>query len=141
MFWENFYALCKFNGTTPNAVCKELNLSTAAATHWKNGATPRWSIIKQIADKFEVPPEELLNGDFGKIEGVKKVLDALNKNNKYFSEDSIAIRQKENAPAKFSRSELFYALSLLTEDELDNLLDYAKFLLSKRQAQVEPTNQ
>ena len=132
MFWENFYALCKLNGTTPNAVCKELNMSTATATHWKNGATPRWNVIKMIADKFEIPPEELLNGDFGKIEDAKTAYDMLRKKSNIAVYSFTIPTQKENAPARFSRSEIFSILGQLTDEELDNLLDYANFLLSKR---------
>ena len=44
---------------------------------------------------------------------------------------------KENAPTKLSRSELFNILGRLTDSELDEVLDFAEYLLLKRQSQVE----
>lgn len=60
MFWKNFEKLCTFKGISPNGVCKELGLSNAAATHWKQGAKPNNSTLKRIADYFSVTPESLL---------------------------------------------------------------------------------
>lgn len=61
MFWKNFEKLCTFKGISPNGVCKELGLSNAAATHWKQGAKPNNSTLKRIADYFGVTPESLLD--------------------------------------------------------------------------------
>ncbi len=60
MFWETFYNLCLMNGTTPNAVCAKLGLSTATATHWKNGSIPKGDALLKIADYFNVPIDYLL---------------------------------------------------------------------------------
>ena len=60
MFWDIFYALCTENGTTPNAVCKKLNLSNAAATHWKNGTMPKGDVLSNIADCFNCSVDYLL---------------------------------------------------------------------------------
>ena len=129
MFYDRFKDLCNMRGETPNSVCIKLGLSQAAAPYWKkSGKTPKRETLEMLAKYFGCSVEFLL----GRTPTAAEVFTAL--------ESTIPV-QKEIAPAKFSRSELFYTLSLLTEDELDNLLDYAKFLLSKRQAQVEPTNQ
>lgn len=50
MFWERFYDLCQKNNTTPNAICSKLNLSTATATHWKNGSIPKIDTLMKIAE-------------------------------------------------------------------------------------------
>ena len=60
MFWENFVSLCTKIGKSPNRVCAELGLSTAVATYWKNGAIPRDTTLKKIADYFGVTPEDLI---------------------------------------------------------------------------------
>ena len=63
MFWETFYNLCLMNGTTPNAVCAKLGLSTATATHWKNGSIPKGDALLKIADHFNVSLDYLLGRD------------------------------------------------------------------------------
>ena len=60
MFWESFYALCKEKGTSPNAVCKEIGLSNAAATGWKNGTLPKADVLSKIADHLECSVDALL---------------------------------------------------------------------------------
>lgn len=60
MFFENFSYLCKKIGMSPNAVAKELKLSTATVTKWKKGSTPNNRTLKLIADFFDVTVDELL---------------------------------------------------------------------------------
>lgn len=50
MFWESFYKICKDKGTSPNAVCKSIGLSNAAATGWKSGTQPKADVLVKIAD-------------------------------------------------------------------------------------------
>lgn len=61
MFWTNFQQLCFEEKKFPNNVCAELGLSNATCTHWKNGAIPRESTLKKIADYFGVTVEELIS--------------------------------------------------------------------------------
>lgn len=63
MFWKNFVYLCEERKVSPNAVCDELGLSNATATKWKQGAMPRNTTLKRIADYFGVPVERLFVGD------------------------------------------------------------------------------
>ena len=67
MFWENLCRLCNDRKTTPNTVCKELNLSSATATHWKNGAIPRDTTLHLVADYFGITPEDLLRDPEEKV--------------------------------------------------------------------------
>lgn len=60
MFWENFCSCCQKHSKTPNAVCKELGLSNATATKWKNGSVPQNRTLKKIADYFNVSIDYLL---------------------------------------------------------------------------------
>lgn len=60
MFWNNFYNVCQLNNTSPNAVCADLGLSTATATHWKNGTMPKADVLIKIADYFGVSVDHIL---------------------------------------------------------------------------------
>lgn len=60
MFWDIFVNLCNSINKSPNAVCKELGLSNAAATYWKRGSIPNSTTLKRIADYFDVSPTYLL---------------------------------------------------------------------------------
>ena len=60
MFWENFVKLCNNKGVSPNGACADLGFSTAIATKWKNGATPRSTTLQLIADYFDVSVDYLL---------------------------------------------------------------------------------
>lgn len=60
MFWDNFVSLCTRRGTSPNAVAAELKKSSGSVTAWKNGAVPRETTLKKIADYFEISIDELL---------------------------------------------------------------------------------
>lgn len=61
MFWENFVKLCNQKGVKPNNVARDLNLSSATATHWKQGAIPNSTTIQKIADYFGVTVTDLLD--------------------------------------------------------------------------------
>lgn len=60
MFWSVFVDLCAKRGVSPNAVAKELTLSSGSVTSWKGGAIPRPTTIRKIADYFGVSPDLFL---------------------------------------------------------------------------------
>ena len=120
MFYDIFKKLCNDRRETPNAVCLKLGLSQATAPYWKkSGKAPKRETLEKIAEYFGVSIEYLLGREptvadvFGRIE--KNIAD-----------------KKENAPTKLSRSELFNILGQLTDSELDEVLDFAEYLLLKR---------
>lgn len=59
IFWDNFIMLCNEHNKNPNPVAKELGISSGSVTGWKNGALPRDTTVKKIADYFGVPVEHL----------------------------------------------------------------------------------
>ncbi len=59
MFWNNFVNLCNHKGKSPNGVCADLGYSTAIASKWKKGATPRDTTLQKIADYFGVTVDDL----------------------------------------------------------------------------------
>jgi transcriptional regulator with XRE-family HTH domain len=60
IFWDRFFSLCVENNTKPNPVCKELGLSTATPTHWKNGSVPNADVLIKVATYFDVSVDYLL---------------------------------------------------------------------------------
>lgn len=60
IFWERFTILCEQNNCKPNTVTKLLGLSTATATHWKNGRIPNGDVLIKIADHFNCSIDYLL---------------------------------------------------------------------------------
>lgn len=84
MFWDKFIELCANKGISPNAVAKELSISSGAVTKWKNGAVPQNSKLKLIADYFGVTTEyffinhnesEIKNNTLDIAEQIKKYLE------------------------------------------------------------------
>lgn len=59
MFYDKFISLCSQKGESPTQVSKNIGLSNAAATGWKNGKKPNDITIKRLADYFGVPVDEL----------------------------------------------------------------------------------
>ena len=59
-FFARFSALCKESGTTPNAVAKQIGVSSGSVTAWKNGTAPRNATLAMIADYFGVTTDYLL---------------------------------------------------------------------------------
>lgn len=55
MFWSKFVHLCNSVGKAPNVVASEIGIkSSGTVTGWKNGASPRPSVLLRIADFFGV---------------------------------------------------------------------------------------
>lgn len=60
MFWEIFSRLCSQRGKSPNAVAKELKISSGSITNWKNGTIPNNSALLKLANYFNVSVDYLL---------------------------------------------------------------------------------
>lgn len=59
MFYEIYIGLCAEKNISPTKAAVEIGLSNAAPTGWKQGAVPRESALKRIADYFGVTVEYL----------------------------------------------------------------------------------
>lgn len=117
MFYDVFEKLCKEHGTTPSAVCVNIGYSKTTSSYWKQSQrTPKREALDRIADYFGVSVDYLLEKDAVPIR--ENIL--------------LGFGAKENAPTKPSRSELFTILGKLTDSELDEVLDFAEYLLLKR---------
>lgn len=61
IFFDRFLQLCAENSTSPNAVAKQLSISSGSVTAWKkNETTPRISTAQKLADYFHVTLDYLL---------------------------------------------------------------------------------
>lgn len=77
MFWDNFVVECAKKKKSPAAVAEELGFSNSMPTSWKNGALPRMSSRKKIADYFGITVDELMGtkkepAGMGELDDVKK---------------------------------------------------------------------
>ncbi len=55
MFWDKYVALCNKVKKSPNAVAKEIGISSGAVSGWKSGGIPQAAKLLKIADYFGVP--------------------------------------------------------------------------------------
>ena len=105
-FYDNYIKLCAAHDKSPTAVSKEIGLSNAAASGWKNGKKPSAVTKQKLADYFGVTVEELTGEE-----------------------------QKEKpAPGEGSGMDAAFnaVLDQLTEQELADVLQYAKFKVASR---------
>jgi repressor LexA len=63
MFWKIFYNSCANIGKSPNAVAKELGISSGAVTSWKQGKVPHHTTLIKLAKYFNVSVGFLLGYD------------------------------------------------------------------------------
>ena len=59
-FWTNYKNLCSSKGMKPNTVAKEMGISSATITNWKNGTIPNGKILIQLAEYFKCSVDYLL---------------------------------------------------------------------------------
>ena len=58
MFWDKYLELCTKINKSPNAVAKEIGISSGTLTGWKKEKKkPQPMTIRKVAEYFNVPPE------------------------------------------------------------------------------------
>lgn len=119
MFWDNFVHYCTKAGTSPNAVAKELGLSSGSVTAWKNGTTPRSSAVIKIANYFQIEIEDLIN-DKGNI----KEKAAPVSGNDFSLEDIEFLKSVDLLNPAMQRAVV--ALSALDQETLERFADLAE---------------
>ena len=112
MFWKNYEALCTRIGKSPNAVAKELNISSGSVTEWKHGRVPRWQTLQIIAKYFGVATEMLVS----ESQDIK--------------EKSPPVKTEELSDIDYLILEKFKSLP---QERKKEFLDYLNYLLSKPQ--------
>lgn len=64
MFYEKLQRLCASRGLSITQFCKEVGLSNATATKWRQGAKPFHSSLYRISKFFDVEIEYLLDDNY-----------------------------------------------------------------------------
>lgn len=59
MFFTRYVDLCNSVGKAPTKVASELGITSGSVNGWKNGAVPRLSALRKIAEYFNVSVEYL----------------------------------------------------------------------------------
>lgn len=104
MFWNIFYDLCGKKGMKPLQVVKEIGIAHGSITKWKNGAMPSTKSLQKIADYFDVSVAYLLG-----------------------KEDTAPA-----TPIEDNKKELFGHIDQMTDEQLEQLKTYAKFLIESK---------
>lgn len=118
VFYDNFIKLCNLNSKIPSNVAKELGLSSAAVSKWRDGAVPRQTTIQKVADYFGVPFDSLFSEkpDYVKVpteklevipEYVNAIADILADSGKVFSAESATENQWREQLNKCDIDKLF----------------------------------
>jgi transcriptional regulator with XRE-family HTH domain len=63
LFFNNLSRVCEEKGTTIWEVLKELGMSRASGTYWKNGRLPNLDTVIKIAGFLDTTVSELLKGE------------------------------------------------------------------------------
>lgn len=130
MFYDNFAKLCTKIGTSPTAFTKNiLGLSTSKVTAWKNGSIPKYEILQQIADVFNVSVGDLFDG--GDESGYNQ---ALLKTKKAASDSGDGA--DKIASVRLSEPEWNDLLDGLSDESLVQLRDYTRYLVWKQDQEL-----
>lgn len=62
MFWSILIELCNKKNMKPNQVGKQLGISSASFTKWKNGSTPTVDALMKLSEYFNVSIDYLVYG-------------------------------------------------------------------------------
>ena len=59
VFWDNYVQLCNKKGVSPSRAAKDVGITTASCSGWRNGAIPRQAVLCRIANYFGISVDEL----------------------------------------------------------------------------------
>ncbi|MBP0976110.1 MAG: helix-turn-helix transcriptional regulator [Oscillospiraceae bacterium] len=111
-------------------LAKMLNVGPSTVSMWEAGTrTPDLQMVAKISKLLNISLEDLLED---KLLGI--VVDNDN------APENIKIPIKEKAP-DISRSDLETILNQMDESEIDQMIDYAQYLLSKKAIRFVPEDQ
>lgn len=117
MFWQKYVSVCEERNIKPRVLAKELEVSPATVTKWKNGSIPNRDTLERIAEKLGVSAEYLLNDDefeitlrdkrstFKKLTAVPQRWMSLHSGSEIPKQDFIDISEYVNASLYYLNSE------------------------------------
>lgn len=94
MFYEKYARLCAERGLSVTGVARALHITPNAPSAWANGATPRNSTLKRIADYFNVDVSYFYEDDDGltdEIEDTPLVCDFIKQTNELTEDEQLLI--------------------------------------------------
>ena len=129
MFCDRIKGARMSKGLMQKTLAEMLNVKPSTVSMWEAGTrTPDLMMLKKIAEVLDVSYEELLEDKI-----VEAVFDG-----KLTPEHLDLIKKK--APG-VSRSDLETILNQMDESEIDQMIDYAQYLLSKKAIRFVPEDQ
>lgn len=126
MFWERFVTLCAENNTRPNPVASKLGISSGAVTKWKKGETiPNSVTAFKIANYFHVSVDYLLGNTDERRPAPGRPIAIMGANTRHGGVRMV------DTPENAKISEIRDYLDRFTVNQLDDVLQYVKFIDSK----------
>lgn len=118
MFYDVFTDLCERKGVSSNKALTDCGISRTSTAKWREGAIPRGVTLQKLADYFSVTTDYLLTGE----ETKKAPTD---------EGERIPYRDKRELLAGRGVSILLDADAKLTEDQLDDIINFIQFQQEK----------
>ena len=122
MFSDNYIRLCKEKGVGVTVASQEIGYSANSGKKWSEGSVPRKTTLLKIAEYFGVTVDELMEGQPTMSYG-----------------DAPLVEMKKAATPKDDGALLRFALfgdpaEEITDDDIERILDYARYVREKRNA-------
>ena len=126
MFSDNYIRLCKEKGVGVTVASQEIGYSANSGKKWSEGSVPRKTTLLKIAEYFGVTVDELMEGQPGAMSyGDAPLLDT--KKAATSDGDGLLLRfALYGEPAED-----------ITAEDLERILDYAKYIREKRKGDSE----
>lgn len=112
MFWDRYVTECSRIGKKPNAVAKELGISSGAVTAWKYGGDPSITTLAKMCEYFKCSVEYMTG-----YSDIRTTTDS----------HSDAKTDSEGSKLSGAEFALYGEIQALSEDERLDVLDYIRF--------------
>ena len=125
MFSDNYIRLCKEKGVGVTVASQEIGYSANSGKKWSEGSVPRKTTLLKIAEYFGVTVEDLMEGQPTMSYGYTPLVEI-----------------KKAATPKDDGALLRFALfgdpaEEITDDDIERILDYARYVREKRKGDSE----
>lgn len=121
MFYEKYERLCAERGESVTGVARRLRISPNAPAAWANGAEPRNSTVKRIAEYFNVPvsyfDDDYLTDGIDDTPLVRGFIDELKKRNELTEDENLLIMMFRSMPDAQKQELMRSAMKLKLESE------------------------
>ena len=139
MFYQRLHRICKEKGTTVTKMVKEIGLSSANLSNWKNGRLPKTEIAFKIANYLDVSIYDLMGEPnvpklIHRGKEIDEAIDEIVNKIAFRSENVEETEQKNPLPGVNEEriKELYNMTSDLTDEELIALKAFVAGMKSTR---------